>query len=548
MKRILYIVILVLINGSLFGQQLPFMEGHNINSFGMSPAYAGLQNVNTLFSDYRTDWSGMAGGPVTCQFSYNTRLFKNVGAGARYIYDKTDIFKQTLILGTYTYEVRIAERHFFNFGLSAGFYRNSIDVAKYFNDPDYVIDGVLITGMEKSQFKFVSDASFLYRFGNLESGFLFSNLMVGSVKYNNPDLSYKPFKNYMAHAAYNFEVSDRLELKPMVILRGGKNAPDQVETAVTATWDKKVWATGLYRTGGILGFGAGMRLFDGLLLNYSYNMSTGVALNTFGSHQVTLGFRLFKPGKRAIPETYMPKASEAPMPSKARSVKEPEKENVPVILPAKEEPKAEEVKITKPELAVKQTDEKPLAPINLRIVFTKNRVIVDSIVSFPENGKYKTSLMPGVYSMEISASGYVPATDKIEIKAKGEELSLPAYKLSKIEKGIVFKFKNVGFTTGTDKISGESFMVLDMVSKLLKENPTMKLEVSGHTDDVGTKTVNEALSQKRAEAVSKYLILKGIQKERLNAKGYGSVKPVAENSSAEGRTQNRRVEFTVLEF
>ena len=302
MKRVLYIAILVLINLSLFGQQLPFMEGHNINSFGMSPAYAGLENTNTLFSDYRTDWSGINGGPVTCQFSYNTRLFKKVGVGARYIYDKTDIFKQTLLLGTYTYEVRMAEKQFLNFGLSAGFYRNSIDVAKYFNDPGYVIDGVLIAGMDKSQFKFVSDASVLYRYDNLESGALFSNLMFGSVKYNNPDLSYKPFRNYMVHAAYNFHVSGSWDIKPIVILRGGKNAPDQVEAAATATYNKKVWATVLYRTGGVIGFGAGTRLFEGLLINYSYNMSTGVALNSFGSHQITLGFRLFKPAAKTITE------------------------------------------------------------------------------------------------------------------------------------------------------------------------------------------------------------------------------------------------------
>ena len=102
----------------------------------------------------------------------------------------------------------------------------------------------------------------------------------------------------MAHAAYNFEASDILDIKPIIILRGGKNAPDQLEAAATATYNKKVWGTVLYRTGGVIGFGAGARLFESLLLNYSYNLSTGVALNSFGSHQITLGFRLFKPEEK----------------------------------------------------------------------------------------------------------------------------------------------------------------------------------------------------------------------------------------------------------
>src|SRR5665647_758274 len=163
MKKLIYISIMLAMPVGLLAQQFPFMEAYNVNPFNMTPSYAGLKNIKTVFLDYRSDWTGVDGGPVTCQLSYNDRLKGKVGLGGRFIYDKTDIFKQTLILGTYTYEVKVAEGHLINFGLSAGFFRNSIDLAKYFNDPTYVNDAVLIYGMEKSKLKFASDFSALYR-------------------------------------------------------------------------------------------------------------------------------------------------------------------------------------------------------------------------------------------------------------------------------------------------------------------------------------------------------------------------------------------------
>ena len=292
MKKLI-IILIGLMPVVVFGQQFPFMEGYSINTFSLSPAYAGIHNSKTLFIDYRSDWSGLNGGPTTYQLSYNDKLNEKIGLGGRFIYDKTDIFKQTLILGTYTYEVKVAEGHLINFGLSAGFFRNSIDLAKYFNDPTYVNDAVLIYGMEKSKLKFASDFSALYRYKQTEAGILFSNLMFGTAKYRNTDLRYKPLKNYLLHASYLFDIDDKWSVKPIVILRGGQNIPVQLEIAPTVTWNDRFWATIVYRTGGIFGLGLGGEVYEGILVNYSYNLSSNIALNTFGSHQLTLGVRIF---------------------------------------------------------------------------------------------------------------------------------------------------------------------------------------------------------------------------------------------------------------
>jgi type IX secretion system PorP/SprF family membrane protein len=298
MKKLI-IIIALFIPVVVFGQQFPFMEGYNANPFTLSPSFAGIHNSKTVFADYRSDWSGLDGGPVTYQLSYNDKLNDKVGLGGRFIYDKTDIFKQTLLLGTYTYQVNITQDHIVNFGLSVGFFRNSIDLSKYYNNPEYVQDMALYDGQLTSKIKFATDVSALYRYKQLEAGLLFSNLMFGTVRYRNADTKYKPLKNYLIHASYLFQVQDKWTVEPLLILRGGQDIPAQFEIAPTVTWNKRFWATTLYRTGGIFGVGLGGEIIDGIIINYNYNLSTNVALNTFGSHQISLGVRILKFKKKS---------------------------------------------------------------------------------------------------------------------------------------------------------------------------------------------------------------------------------------------------------
>ena len=76
----------------------------------------------------------------------------------------------------------------------------------------------------------------------------------------------------------------------------------------------------------------------------------------------------------------------------------------------------------------------------------------------------------------------------------------------------------------------------------------MKIEISGHTDNTGSAPINTKLSEARAKVVVDYLVQKGIDRSRMNFKGYGSLQPVAENTTVAGRAKNRRVEFKILEF
>jgi len=108
---------------------------------------------------------------------------------------------------------------------------------------------------------------------------------------------------------------------------------------------------------------------------------------------------------------------------------------------------------------------------------------------------------------------------------------------------VIFEAKKVQFATGKATLLKASNVPLNKVVAFMKENPEVKIDVNGHTDNTGTDAVNEKLSQKRADAVLQYFVKNGISADRITAKGFGSSEPIADNKTAAGRAQNRRTEF-----
>jgi outer membrane protein OmpA-like peptidoglycan-associated protein len=105
--------------------------------------------------------------------------------------------------------------------------------------------------------------------------------------------------------------------------------------------------------------------------------------------------------------------------------------------------------------------------------------------------------------------------------------------------------ERVSFKPGRAELNDSSFPILDMLASIAR-NCGARLEIAGHTDAVGDADVNLKLSQRRAEAVQRYLVRSGVAEHRVEARGYGETQPIADNSTAEGRKQNRRIEFRVL--
>ena len=101
----------------------------------------------------------------------------------------------------------------------------------------------------------------------------------------------------------------------------------------------------------------------------------------------------------------------------------------------------------------------------------------------------------------------------------------------------------INFDTGKATIKDESMPIIDQMVELMQTNADLKVEIQGHTDNVGKPEANKKLSEDRANAVKKALVDRGIAADRMSAVGYGDTKPVADNNTEEGRAKNRRVEL-----
>jgi OmpA-OmpF porin, OOP family len=109
-----------------------------------------------------------------------------------------------------------------------------------------------------------------------------------------------------------------------------------------------------------------------------------------------------------------------------------------------------------------------------------------------------------------------------------------------------FVLDGVTFDTGKAKIRSDSFPRLDGVAEYMTHKPSVRIEISGHTDNVGNPKTNKTLSEKRAQACRDYLISKGVAGARIQAVGYGDERPAAPNDTEDGRQKNRRIEATEL--
>lgn len=163
-------------------------------------------------------------------------------------------------------------------------------------------------------------------------------------------------------------------------------------------------------------------------------------------------------------------------------------------------------------------------------------------------GDYLVCLPVGsVYSISARAEGYLFYSDNISLV--DNDASKPYEKqieLEKVEVGKSIVLNNIFFATNSSEVLASSGGELTVLAKLLKENPTLKVEIEGHTDNVGAADYNMELSNRRAEAVKNRLVEMGIAPERLTSRGYGASKPVADNDSELSRAKNRRTEIRIM--
>ena len=191
-------------------------------------------------------------------------------------------------------------------------------------------------------------------------------------------------------------------------------------------------------------------------------------------------------------------------------------------------------------------------PIEVIITNLETNEVTKTTVTPDSEGNYKIHLRDGdKYNVSVSPKGYSFYNTTVDLKKKrkgGQKKEKKiVVKLKKLKKDTKLTLKNITFEVNSADLNTLSFSELDRVEKLMNDNPKIKIEISAHTDNSGSNSLNLRLSKKRARSVLVYLLEKNIAKSRLISKGYGETKPKYPNDTDENKAKNRRVELKLLQ-
>jgi outer membrane protein OmpA-like peptidoglycan-associated protein/tetratricopeptide (TPR) repeat protein len=205
-------------------------------------------------------------------------------------------------------------------------------------------------------------------------------------------------------------------------------------------------------------------------------------------------------------------------------------------------------------------DAKTNQPLEARIelVNNENNTTIGEFTSDAVTGNFMVSLPAGKnYGIAVKVDGYLFHSENFDIPSESEyeEFSKDVF-MKKVEVGEIIVLRNIFFDLAKFSLRKESQNELDRLTKLMQDNPSLRIQISGHTDSRGSAALNKELSANRAKAVVDYLITKGIDKKRLESQGFGKEQPImtdeaiakmkTEKAKEEAHQSNRRTEFKII--
>lgn len=486
MKKInILTLVAILFATSVFAQQVPMYSHYYFNRFMYNPALTGTQDFGQAFLIYRDQWNQIPEAPTTKALTIDGPLRdKKVGIGISLFQDNAGQFNTTGGQIAYRYGLQLAEDHILNMGLSLGFLDNRIDwsslLAKHQADP------VLLAQL-RPETGFDATFGLHYAFKKLEVGFSVPQVLGNNLRYDNVgdptlvlNVTYGLVRHFIGTVRYSFDLNDNWKLEPIGMVRAVPGAPLQYDVNVMANWTDRIWFGGMYRSNYSLTGSVAFALNKQFIAGYSYDWASPL-VNNLGTYMR---------GANEIMIGYRFGGSPADDPiikKRFEKVEERVKKNEDDINDLQEKDK-------------EQDDE------------------LDKIKNDVDDVKKDIKRLRGDFD------DFKEALEKKEL-----------------EEGSSFTFNNVYFATNKSNIRGVDVSELKGLAEIMKDNPNMRISITGHADKRGTREYNMILSRRRAEAVRDYLVSQGISRDRLEI-GYESF----DNPASNNLDENRRVEFSVI--
>ncbi len=481
MDKRFFIIIIFLLTLSIFGisQQIPLNNQYVINKTSLIPALSGYSGNIESFVTYRQSWIGIKGAPRLALFDINGALNEKMGLGFSFMTEKTGNFSQNYLFATYSYHQYFSKKLSLSAALSPMFFSNQIDFSTVRSFGTH-LDPMLQNSDNLSASTFDIGISLALIAGNFNVGVSIPQTIGMTLKFNNSGSNFSLKRHYFAFVSYLYERGD-WKFEPMATMRTTATSPFDYGINMMLKYKNKIWTNIGYNANTSVLISVGALSGNNLAISYSYEFGfSGIAAASMGTHEITLGF-LIKPAKKF-------------------------KKNATVFYP-------EQSKI--------QTDN------NL----TKKIASLDYGLKQEQQDRQnkEETMQKQIDSLKaVIAKGYI----KTDTSQKTQHW------LQRIVS------QNITFGLMSDKMFSSSFSELDKYSKKLRMDRKLKIKILVYTDNLFSEEVNKKLSTNRAKSVANYLLSKpGIGKSQVEYEGMGSVDPIGDNTTPEGREKNNRVEF-----
>jgi type IX secretion system PorP/SprF family membrane protein len=472
------------------------------NDAVINPAVCGSKQYDVITLISRSQWAGFEGAPKTQLLGYNKQQGNNMGLGAVLFNDVTGPISRTGTQLSYAYNVDISSTYKLSFGLSASVFQFLFDGNKA-TLHDNTFDPAALGGIEKSLVYDATLGTYLFN-ENYYFGFSLPQLIQSKINLETDKNNLK--RHYFFTSGYNYTINNQFDILPSVMLKSTDASPLQFDLNLRAIYNKNFWTGLSYRNQDAVVIMLGMD-YENYSFGYSFDRTiSDINSYTAGSHGFMISYKIR------------------------------EKENALDTL---------EVEENKEEEIVEEAVATEIKYVELTDTLVVTKTITDTIyltdtlylnecdTVFVDNYIYDTIYMDNY----IYDTTYVDVKDdrKNNAKITPEQLSILDTVLSNLE-----------LASNKAEITFDSYGSLERLVTMLMDNPSMRLRIEGHTDNVGSDYMNMELSKARAKKVTLFLTDRGIVSNRIITLYYGEDNPITTNETEEGRSKNRRVELTIF--
>lgn len=495
-----------------FSQQVALNTQFYHFDFIVNPSLSGKKDFNPIYLSYRNQWIGFNGSPETIQFGGSLAINSKNALGIQFFQDiHGGAYKQSGLQFNYAKHFPINENHEISVGVGFLLDQFSGD----FSNLDLVNpnDDVYIMGQES---QLLTDFNFgiNYTVKNFNVGLSALNLFQSKISnytiFNNEN---RLSRQYQLLTSYSFKVDSNIVLEPKILVRVLESGIYHGDLILLSKIHDLYILGFSHRLNTAWSFIAGLD-FNGALISYSYDFSSGLQNYTGSTHEIILGYKFNK-----------------------REIRKKIKDSDFDVIMDKKDLYAEE----------SESIDSSYCPEIIRNHSAQQTIEILDTISENEISDTLNIEMDSI--VEILEDTNVKTIDEIEIN---------------------LIFSNIEYEFDKSIVKSQYFPDLLRIVEILNQNPTWKLLIEGYTDakrnaaiakrllkskgkeysieyhDQMSKKYNKLLSQRRTDFVAAYFIKNGILKTRLKSIGLGEIKPVASNETELGRQKNRRVEVTII--